>query len=70
MADDSDRLTSAPRQAMTCQNCARPMFPPRCACCGWTDPDADAGTGESKPVGVSDDTGEFVPLIVPPPDAK
>lgn len=38
---DPDRLTCAPRQAMTCANCGCPMLPPRCVC-GWVDPDSDA----------------------------
>ncbi len=59
MPTDPDRLTTAPRQAVTCSNCRRPMLPPRCVC-GWVDPD-------SEPLLTMDDTGEFPALVVDPP---
>ena len=57
-----DRLTSSPQPASVCSNCGGYMLPPRCARCGWVPPAEEP----VKPApSISDDTGEFEPLVVP-----
>lgn len=64
MMNDPDRLDAAPRQAATCQHCSCPMFPPRCAACGWVDAGAVVVVeDDGDDGGPDDDDTDLLPVL-------